>query len=153
MVFGETKRANTRNIGARTFHLGDKLIEEVTHYDHLGITLCSYGSPSERTKSACNKGSRAIANLKPAGVRSVGLYPFVCSFLWNIVCIPSMLHGCELWNNLCQIELDMLETTQCRVLRMVQGLAPRTHNVITRGLVGELSVKSCINQATFYCCQ
>ncbi len=58
------------------------------------------------------------------------------------VCIHSMLHGCEVWYELHQYEFDMLERTQCRSFRTFQGLPPRTHNTIARGLLGELSILS-----------
>lgn len=146
MVFGENKRTNRRNTNNRTFNLGDQVIDEVTHYNHLGVTLCSYDSSEERTINACSKGNRSLASLNACGTSHTKLYPYVSSFLWNRICIPSMLHGCELWYEMRRYEVDMLERTQCRSLRGVQGLPPRTHNVITRDLLGELSMQSRIYQ-------
>ena len=79
------------------------------------------------------------------GVKRNGLYPHVSSFLWSSICIPSMLHGCELWYCLSKGELDLLENTQCSALRKVQYLPRRTHNCATRGLLGQLSIISQIN--------
>ena len=142
MVFGESKRRHRINQLHRTFHLGDNAVEEVNHYDHLGIKLCAYDSPMERNKEACQKGNRSLSTLTACGAKTNGLYPYVSSFLWNTICIPAMLHGCEVWYGLCQYDIDKLERTQCRTLRNVQNLPPRTHNVIVRGLLGELSIQA-----------
>ena len=62
-VFGESKRRHRINQVHRAFHLGDNAVEEVSHYDHIGIKLCAYDSPMERTKEACQKGNRSLSTL------------------------------------------------------------------------------------------
>ena len=104
--------------------------------------MCSYNCSSERTKAACLKGIKTIASLSSVGVRGHGLFPFVCTYLWNRICIPAMLHGCELWYELTKHELDLLEKTQCRNFRAFQQLPQRTHNATTRGLLGEMAMDS-----------
>jgi exonuclease III len=146
MVFGESKRENSKNMHRRTFMLGEHPLQEVNHYSHLGVTLCSYDSSNQRTTEACAKGNRQLASLHSGGARPNGLYPYVCSFLWNRVCLPSMLHGCELWTNMCQHEIDELEQTQSRNLRRVQNLPPRTHSVITRGLLGQITIAAYVQK-------
>ena len=145
MVFGESKISNQRNMGHRTFKMGDHVIDEVTHYTHVGVTLCSYDNSNVRTKAMCEKGTRLIASLDTIGVKHKGLYPHVSSFIWTATCIPSMLHGCEVWYKLNEGEIEMLERTQYRALRKIQNLPYRTHNCIARGLLGQLSVLSQIN--------
>lgn len=142
MVFGESKRKHLVNLHRRTFRMGNHVLEEVDHYDHLGVKLCAYDSSAERTKDACQKANRSLATLTACGTKANGLYPYVSSFLWNRVCIPAMLHGCEVWYALCQRELNQLENTQCRTLRKVQMLPPRTHNAVARGLLGELNMQA-----------
>ena len=53
-----------------------------------------------------------------------------------------MLHGCAIWYDLTGQEIAELERTQCRVFRIIQGLPPRTHNAISRRLLGELAMLS-----------
>jgi hypothetical protein len=145
MVFGEGKLTNRRNMQSRKFYMGNHILDEVTHYTHVGIKLCSYDNSHERTEEMCSKGTRLLASLSSIGVKRNGLYPHVSSFLWSSICIPSMLHGCELWYCLSKGEIDLLETTQCRALRKVQHLPRRTHNCVTRGLLGQLSIVSQLN--------
>ena len=124
------------------FYLGDCVIEEVTHYNHLGVVLCSYDSSAERTHDMCMKGERVMASLNSSGARSGGLYPHVVAHLWNRIVCPSMLHGCEIWYEMTKNELVQLERSQNRVFRRIQNLPARTHNVISRGLLGEPSMTS-----------
>jgi sorting nexin-29 len=142
VVFGETKIANAKAMATRSFHLGTNTIEEVTHYTHLGVTLCAYDCSSERTKAACLKSTKTMASLNSVGARGNALFPFVCAYLWNRICIPVVLHGCELWYGLTKYELDLLERTQCRTFRAFQQLPQRTHNATTRGLLGEFAMIS-----------
>jgi hypothetical protein len=100
MVFGESKRNHLANVRHRIFNLGNHVLQEVSHYDHLGVKLCAYDSSRERTNDACQKGNRSLAALTPCGTKGNGLYPYVSSFLWNRLCIPAMLHGCEVWYEL-----------------------------------------------------
>jgi endonuclease/exonuclease/phosphatase family metal-dependent hydrolase len=142
IVFGESKRKNAINQQSRRFYLGDNVIEEVTHYNHLGVILCAYDSSTERTHEMCAKGERIMASLNSSGARPNGLYPHVVARLWNIIVCPSMLHGCEMWHDMSKNELDQLERSQSRIFRRIQDLPVRTHNVISRGLLGELSMAS-----------
>jgi len=140
MVFGESKRINTCNMSKRNFVLDDHNLTEVSHYNHIGVTLCAYDSSKQRTSEVSEKGNHQLASLHSSGVRSNGLYPHVCAFLWNRVCLPSMLHGCEMWHNMCQYEVDQLERSQSRTLRRIHNLPPRTHSIISRGLLGQMSI-------------
>ena len=145
IVFGESKRKNAINQQNRRFYLGDSVIDEVTHYNHLGVVLCSYDSSTDRTSEMCVKGQRIMASLNSSGARPGGLYPHVVARLWNRIVCPSMLHGCEIWYNMTKNEMDQLERSQCQIFRRIQYLPARTHNVISRGLLGEPSMSSRIH--------
>ena len=144
MVFGESKIMNSRNSQKRTFYMGTNNIEEVSHYCHVGITLCSFLSSKQRTISMCSKGSKILSAMTGIGVKRNGLNPIIGTFLWNKICLPSILHGSELWNDLSKIEMIQLERAQCRALKITQGLPLRTHNYIVRGMVNQMSVMSII---------
>ena len=146
MVFGETKYEHEKNKSNRSFTMGNNILEEVSHYCHVGITLCAYESSTQRTYDMCNKGNRILASLAVIGVKQNSLHPSVSTFLWNRICIPSVLHGSEIWYDMLQYELDSLEKSQCRALKQIQGLPLRTHNYIVRGLVGQMSMLSLINK-------
>ena len=146
MVFGETKNENIRNMKNRLFHFGDTVLEEVSTYTPVGISLCSYMSSVERTKHMCNKAWKLMAQMTQIGVRDSGFLPTVSLSLWRKLVLPSILHGCELWFNLTKTEIAMLEKTQCKILKLIQGFPKRTHNEVVRGMIGQNSILSCINE-------
>jgi hypothetical protein len=61
MVFGESHRKHVVNKCKRRFVLGNTVIEEVDHYMHVGIELCSYSSSKQRTSNMCNRGNKVLA--------------------------------------------------------------------------------------------
>ena len=81
MVFGETKYRNNVNLNTRIFYLGNCEIEEVTHYSHLGVTLCSYDCSVACTHEMCGKAEHIMATLHSSGAQKGGLYPHVVAYL------------------------------------------------------------------------
>ena len=83
---------NDRNKRDRTFNLGSDDIEEVTHYYHVGITLCSYLSSNQRTVNMCAKGSNILSAMTEIGVKRNGINPIIGTFLHvygtKYVCLP-----------------------------------------------------------------
>jgi exonuclease III len=150
MVFGERKRQNCKNLNKREFYLGNDRLEEVTHFKHLGIELCSYNCTKKRTTDLCTKGTRVLAGLTAIGVHETGLIPQISVSLWNKICIPAMLYGSELWHDLPNYQITMIEKTQIKVLKRVQGLPLRTHDIIVRRLVGQKSILSLGDQRKMY---
>ena len=74
---------NDRNTRERTFNLGSDDREEVTHYCHVGITLCSYLSSEQRTVNMCAKGSNILSAMTGIGVKRNGIHPMeenMCAF-------------------------------------------------------------------------
>jgi len=145
MVFGESKTSNNKNRRSRVFRMDDDIIEEVTHYCHVGITLSATGNSSERTNNMCVKSNNLICAMTGIGVKHFGINPLVCNFLWNRICIASMLHGSELWNDITAGEMKQLERAQCRALKKFQGMPIRTHGVIVRGMVHQPPIQSLID--------
>jgi len=146
MVLGENKHLNATNINKRQFYLGEKVIEEVQHYIHIGIELCSYMSSVQRTQHMSNRGNKVLAGLSAIGVRNNYLLPTVALSLWRKVGLPSMLHGSEIWWNLNKTELAMLEKAQCVVLKSIQCFSKRTHNNVVRTAIGQQSIEACIDR-------
>ena len=100
MVFGESQRRNIVNKNKRQFALGAINIEEVDHFVHIGIELCSFMSAKQRTINMCKRGNKILAGLTAIGVRTNNLMPTIYLCLWRRVGIPSMLHGAETWWNI-----------------------------------------------------
>jgi endonuclease/exonuclease/phosphatase family metal-dependent hydrolase len=146
MVFGESKRQHTQNKDKRLFKMHNAKLEEVSHYSHVGITLCAYNSHKYRTDEMCLKGNCSFSGLIGAGVRSNGLYPDVSLSVWRTMCLPAMLYGSEVWYNLTKTEIYQLEKVQCRCLRKILGFPMRTHNALTRSVLSQTSIHGLIKE-------
>ena len=62
-----------------------------------------------------------------------GIHPIVCSKIILQLCYTKAVYGCELWNNLTNNEMLLLERAHRYVCKYVQGLPKltRTHKCIT----------------------
>ena len=58
---------------------------------------------------------------------------------------PSMLYGCDKWGNLLRKEINILELVQKKIEKYIQGLHPRTHDEIVRGLLGWYTLEGTID--------
>jgi len=146
MVFGESKRTNAVNKQKRQFNLGNTVIEEVDHYTHIGIELCSYLSSKQCITNMCNKGNRVLAGLTAIGVRTNNVIPPISLSVWRKIGLTSMLHGAETWWNLTKLEINMLEKTQCSILKAIQNLSLRTHNDVVRSMIGQGCIQGNIDR-------
>ena len=150
MVFGESRVANARNCLLRKFYIDGNRLEEVPYYRHVGMQISATGTSKERTRTMCSKGTSVLSAMVGIGVKRDGTHPLVSTFLWNRLCLPSMLHGCEMCGTQTSQEMIQLERAQCRALKQIQGLPYRTHNVIVRGMVDQMprqsimDIKKCI---------
>ena len=146
MVFGESKMRNNVNKVSRQFILGDSIIEEVDHYVHVGIELCSYMSSKHRITNMCKRGTQILAGLTAIGVKTNNVIPTISLSLWRKIGITSMLHGSETWWNLTKSDIYVLEKTQCSILKAIQNFSLRTHNAIVRSVIGQQSIQCYVEQ-------
>ena len=150
VIFGETKQQNKVNSQTRVFQMGECQIEEVQHFVHVGVELCSYFSAEHRTKSRCNKAHGIMASLTSIGVRSDALNPIVANSLWNKIWLSSILYGSEVWYGLTKTEALMLDKLQIRKLKQMQSLPLRTHDALVTVMVKQYSVMTIIEIKKMY---
>ena len=67
-------------------------------------------------------------------------------FLFNSVCIPCSLFGCELMDDLTTTEVNMLETTYIFCLKYMTNLSKRTKTNICLASLGVKSVECTIDK-------
>ena len=147
MTFGETKRSNDVNRHRRRWKLGSDIIEEVNHFTYLGTVLCAFLSSKQRTRDVCRKGYALLGSLSSTGFNSTDMSPVICSSVWFRACLPSLLYSCETWGKISQQEYSDMEKVHKTVLKYIQGLHIRTHDEITRGLLGWFTIKGYIDKA------
>lgn len=146
ITFGEHRQKNSQHISQRQWYFNGNAIDEVQHYVHVGVKLCSYRSSYERIKDMAKKGYSIYGSLLGCGLNENGLSPLISSQIWHRISLPSMLYACELWNDIPKVQINMLEQVQKTIAKSIQGLYRRTHDEIVRGLLGWYTISGYIDK-------
>lgn len=108
-------------------------------YNNLGILVNNKCNFSDRINSACRKGNNTFYALSDIG--SPYLNPLTIAHIYKTVVIPSMLYGCELWNNLSAKDAQRLHVFQHSVCKTAQ-----TRSDICESLFGVYPISSEIDK-------
>ena len=105
------------------FSLGDSKIKPSNASLHLGTTDLLSTSDID---SSCRKGRNAYFAI--VGMGSQTLNPLTVTSLYSKVVVPTVLYGCEMWNNLSKKDLCNLQIFQHFVVKHIQGMHRRTRS-------------------------
>lgn len=120
--------------------LGDTPVPCSDSCTHLGIIINSKCSLSERIKSVCRKGRNSFYALTDIG--SPYLNPLTLASLYKSVVLPSVLYGCELWNNPTAADCQRLQVFQHSLCKSAQNLPSRTRSDICESLLNILPIST-----------
>ena len=90
--------SKTNHIVQHSWTLGNSCISVNDEYKHLGIIQQTKFSSTERTILSCNKGRKSYFAIR--NDLSYNTNPITLVSLYRKVVLPSLLYGCEIWNNL-----------------------------------------------------
>jgi hypothetical protein len=93
VVFGKTN-----HLVHHSWTLGNNSISVSDNYKHLGIIQQTKFNSTERTTISCNKGRKSYFSIR--NDLSCNTNPITLLSLYRKVVLPSLLYGCEIWNNL-----------------------------------------------------
>ena len=134
IIFENSSNACRNNFDTHQWHIGDETILVSTECKHLGILLDKKLSNTCRIREACTKGRKAYFSVKSNMTGPVN--PLTMASLYKKVVIPTLLYGCELWNNLSKSDLRKLNQFQHFVLKNIQGFSTRTRSDICESMLG-----------------
>ncbi len=126
--------------------LGNSEIPKSDLHKHVGILQSSNVKTSERTTGACNKLRSTYASLSHSSLHPLGLNPLSALKLYQTVCLPAALYGCEIWGTLTVKELDSLEKVHRQCIKRMQGLPTITRTDMALGMMGIFSLESYIDE-------
>lgn len=112
---------------------------------HVGILLDAKLNSLERTQTACKTIRAVCMSVIRLGVHPSILNPITCSKILLQLCYSKGLYGSELWNNLNQQELILLERTHRFICKYVQGLPKLTRTDKCTSLLGWTSIECIID--------
>lgn len=116
-----------RFLSLPTWTLGNAAITSVDQVEVLGVTLTSDGFSRGHVEKRRKKAVRAFYGLSHAGMLNPGLQPSVKAHLWNSVCRPSMLYGCNAVN-ISPADLKSLESEQGTLVKRCLRLGKRSRH-------------------------
>ena len=130
---------------SRRWLLGDAAIREVDETHHLGILRSVSPSSVDRTNERASAARSAFFALNAVGSRFGCLHPLTSLKLYQVLCLPIMLYGAEIWS-FTKTELLLLERVHRRILRTIQGLPLRCPSILLTKLLGISSIDDLISQ-------
>lgn len=93
-----------------SWYLGPAIVSYERSYNHLGIIINGKCKLSDRIQEACNKGRKSYFALSDLGTPF--LNPRTLTHLYKTIVLPTVLYGCELWNNMSYRDRNQLSTFQ-----------------------------------------
>lgn len=118
----------------QTWKLGDDEILINDSYKHLGIIQHSRFKTIDRTTDSCNKGRKAYFAIR--NDLSHNTNPLTLVKLYRKIVLPTVLYGCELWNNLKQTDFQILNKFQHFVTKDIQGMKISTRSDMCESMIG-----------------
>lgn len=76
--------------------------------------------------------------------------PLVLVRLYNSIVLPSMLYGCELWNNMKATDYAALNRAQHFIVKDIINVKTRTRSDMCQSLVGLRPIVSTIEKRKLY---
>lgn len=125
---------------------GPNIIEETENYKHLGVNCNKYTGLKVNLKEAADKLKGTFLSLVHCGlVDASGLHPLSCKKLYCSVVLPKALYGCEVWYNLNETDILLLERAHRYCVKYMQNLRLRCRTDVALSLLGIWSLESEIN--------
>ena len=145
LVFGESHRKQQALCLQRTWKLGDNLVKEATEHTHVGIHLQTTNSLQTSTSQACQKLKSSLISILGPGITFNGWNPLTAKHLYETVCLPTALYGCELWYNLTKSQIHNLEIARRFCVKTIQRLPKIVRTDICNAMLGFADIKSVVN--------
>ena len=125
-----------RNTNEIDLLFGDCYLQQVQFTTHLGITQDSNLKLGRRITDRCQKAKNSFFAMIGLGLHPQGLNPLTSTSLYKKIIIPTVLYGCELWNDLTQSNIDTINKFQHFIVKKIQGFTMRTRSDICESMLG-----------------
>ena len=70
------------------------------------------------------------------GLHPTGLNPLTSTSLYQKIIVPCALYGSELWNNMTQNDINIINRLQHFIVKTIQGFPIRTRSDICESMLG-----------------
>ncbi|CAG2232008.1 unnamed protein product [Mytilus edulis] len=126
--------------------LGNTTIACKTDTIYAGTLITNNNKTFERTKNAAKKLKKNLHSLYSAGVNPKGLTPITNTLIWKRFVLPTALYSCEVWGQLSNSEIELLERTQRYAARYIQCMDKYSPTDSTTSNLGLWSLEAVIDK-------
>ena len=127
--------------------LGSETIDNVNTMETLGVVFNNDCNNVNHVDVRIQKCYRSYYSLRNVGFAYPGVNSDVKTYLWNTICQPTLLYGCEtLKLNDCHVK--KLETTQGNILKQSLGLSKFSHSTDLLAALNITKVDPLVKQHT-----
>ncbi|CAG2213722.1 unnamed protein product [Mytilus edulis] len=113
---------------------------------HVGVLLNSNLNSMDRTLQACRTLRSSALGLIKSGLHPSVISIDTCNRIVRQVCFTKAFFGCELWTEITNTEILLLERAQRYVCKSIQGLPRQTRSDMVNALIGWKSAESYIDE-------
>ena len=129
---------HNRHLDRYQWYIGIETIPVVDSCKHLGITLDRRLTNACRVHEACSRARKSYFSLKSNMPGTVN--PLTATSLYRKVILPSLLYGCELWNELSVTDTKKLSQLQHFLVKDMHGFETRTRSDMCESMLGLLEI-------------
>ena len=122
--------------------LGNNFLQQSDYAIHLGIRQDSNLKLTNRITERCQKAKNSFFAMAGLGLRPLGLNPLTSISLYKKIVIPTVLYGCELWNNMNNSDIDVINRLQHFAVKKILGLPIRTRSDTCESMLGLLRLSA-----------
>ena len=138
IVFNELMTAYNRS--HRRWFLGNAELREGTEYTHLGILVNKDMKVKQNISDSASKIRKTFFGVFSCEYDGMELHPYILKRIYESIVIPRALYGCELWSNLCQNDILLLERSHRFCVKSMQNMDRRTITCVALRLLGASSL-------------
>ena len=131
----EYKRSNRR------WMLGTEDLRETDKYTHLGIVCTKKMDVKPNITDAATQIRRIFFGLLSSSFSEHDLHPLTWKRIYETVVLPKALYGCEMWVNIPQSDMLLLERSHRLCLKTIQGVDRQTRTTVALRLIGSLNTQ------------
>ena len=133
LVANETVAEYTRS--NRRWTLGSEQMSETTKYKHLGIVCTKKMDMRGNAIEAASHIRRLFFGLISSCFSEHDLNPLTWKRIYETVILPKALYGCELWSNLSESTMTLLERSHRLCLKTIQNINRYTKTSVALSLI------------------
>ena len=138
IVFNELLSIYNRS--GRRWYLGNEVLHEGTEYKHLGIVFNKDAKLKQNVTESASSIRKLFFGLVSCGFSELDLHALTLKRIYESVVLPRALYGSELWSNLSQNDIMVLERSHRLCVKTMQNMDRNTRTCVALSSLGMMNL-------------